>query len=282
MKIKKITKENYVGKVYNIGTNNRNYFAELCLVHNCYQDSTKEGKHASLEEIKNLVKDLRELEVFEVALGGGEPTLHPDFIEILSLFHENQIVPNFTTFNMAWTKNQELAEAITYFCKSFAISTLDIQNLEMLKEWNSQWTWNDKGPKGTLQIPLGVYPKHKMEEALKYCVGNSIPITFLGFKKFGRGTEINPADSEWIFSFIKEHNKFRPFSFGGDTLFVNQFRDQLKKLHVHEVLMVGEEGKFSMYIDAVEKTIGPSSYVDERYPYSSLKEDILSRFPFNE
>lgn len=46
MKIKKITKINYSGIVYNIGVeDNNNYFANNILVHNCYVSASGKGKN---------------------------------------------------------------------------------------------------------------------------------------------------------------------------------------------------------------------------------------------
>ena len=46
MKIKKIYKEKFQGKVYNIGVeDNNNYFAQNILVHNCYVSASSKGEH---------------------------------------------------------------------------------------------------------------------------------------------------------------------------------------------------------------------------------------------
>ena len=63
----------------------------------CYQDSTKEGGHGDWKFIESLAYSLKDMGVFEVALGGGEPTMHPDFVKILKKFRGYGIVPNFTT-----------------------------------------------------------------------------------------------------------------------------------------------------------------------------------------
>src|SRR5690606_26884329 len=40
--------------------------------------------------------------VFELAIGGGEPTLHPDIHKILAYANARGIVPNITTRNKKW------------------------------------------------------------------------------------------------------------------------------------------------------------------------------------
>jgi hypothetical protein len=51
---------------------------------------------------------------------------------------------------------------------------------------------------------------------------------------------------------------------GVDTAFVQQFGSVLDELEIPKVLVTSDEGKFSMYIDAVKLTQGPSSYMPER------------------
>lgn len=63
----------------------------------CYQDSTVAGGHAKSSDIYHIAQSLSRLRVFEVAIGGGEPTMHPQFVNILTTFRNNHIVPNFTT-----------------------------------------------------------------------------------------------------------------------------------------------------------------------------------------
>lgn len=69
-----------------------NYCEENCTF--CYQSSTRKGKHAAFADIEAIAKSLRDMEVFEVAIGGGDALSHPDFKEIIKLFKRHKIVPN--------------------------------------------------------------------------------------------------------------------------------------------------------------------------------------------
>ena len=86
-KIKKISKEEFKGKVYNIETQkNHNYFANGILIHNCYMDSKPDSKHFDniVEKADKLFGNMSENErPFQIACAGGEPTLHPDFIPFI-------------------------------------------------------------------------------------------------------------------------------------------------------------------------------------------------------
>ena len=59
---------------------------------------------------------------FQVAIGGaGEPTLHPEFREVLKTFKELGIMPNYTTNGMHLSK--EVLEATREFAGGVAVST---------------------------------------------------------------------------------------------------------------------------------------------------------------
>ena len=69
----------------------------------CYMDSKETDSHYSnvIEKIKKYFEPMNENErPFQVAIGGGEPTSHPDFIEVLKTFKELGIEPNYTTNGM--------------------------------------------------------------------------------------------------------------------------------------------------------------------------------------
>jgi organic radical activating enzyme len=72
----------------------------------CYMDSKETDEHYenSVDKILSYFGQMTENQrPFQVALGGGEPTSHPDFIEILKTFKELGIEPNYTTNGM-WAK----------------------------------------------------------------------------------------------------------------------------------------------------------------------------------
>jgi len=46
---------------------------------------------------EKVVRQAAEMKVFQMALGGGEPTLHPRLVEMVRLARQNGIVPNLTT-----------------------------------------------------------------------------------------------------------------------------------------------------------------------------------------
>lgn len=102
----------------------------------CYQDSTVDGLHADIDTLKSMIDNMKSNGVFELAIGGGEPTLHPDFIEILEYCSQEKegsypIIPNFTTRNLSvFTKNMKNAEKIMDNIGGFAFSIDDSKGIK--------------------------------------------------------------------------------------------------------------------------------------------------------
>ncbi|GEM_PF-6452824 len=63
----------------------------------CYIGTRDNPGTLSLEVIKKLVREMEELGCYQLAIGGGEPTLHPDFEKILEIIHKSKIVAHIVT-----------------------------------------------------------------------------------------------------------------------------------------------------------------------------------------
>jgi len=88
----------------------------------CYMSSTEDDKGMlSLGDVEWLIEFFGDYKPYQVAIGGGEPSLHPNFIEILKLFRENNIVPNYTTNGLALLDDKIVAATIEY-CGGVALT----------------------------------------------------------------------------------------------------------------------------------------------------------------
>lgn len=98
----------------------------------CYMDSKPEDSH--YEDIVNKIYDFfgpmsSNERPFQVAIGGGEPTSHPQFIDALKAFHDLGIQPNYTTNGM-WCSEKlcltdterDIILATEKYCGGVAIS----------------------------------------------------------------------------------------------------------------------------------------------------------------
>ena len=221
----------------------------------CYQGSTSKGNHAELYEIRWIIDELSRREVFEIAFGGGEPTSHPNFIEILEYANRNHIVPNFTTRNLNWLYHNY--EKIRNTIGSLAFSVDDssqVENVAALAHLN-----NIEYGKLCIQYVLESNSEYNLEKIIEACYKGILPLTLLGFKRISRGGNYHRSDnSNWLKIIEKCRENNMIINIGVDTAIVQQYADQLKDFphwmyHKHE-------GAFSWYIDCVTQTMGASSY----------------------
>ncbi|MGA3697029.1 radical SAM/SPASM domain-containing protein [Enterobacteriaceae bacterium TYF_5] len=86
----------------------------------CYKSSTNRGNHMKLSDYKLVIDQAAEMGTFQVALGGGNPNQHPDFIEILEYTRLKGIVPNYTTNGRGLS--DEVLDATKKYCGAVAVS----------------------------------------------------------------------------------------------------------------------------------------------------------------
>lgn len=248
----------------------------------CYQDSTGNGVHADIGRLQTILRALRELEVFEVALGGGEPTAHPRFWELLlNIRHIYEITPNFSTRSIDWLYVPEKAAVVREVCGGFAISCSDDREVD----------------RAVLACKIARIPLDKM--SIQYVVGSryggahwvmrscdthGVRCTLLGYKTAGRGGAWKPQSDDWVSSYQKcMEESINGLRVGVDTVLAAASAEALVKLKVAPCSYELKDGKFSMYVDAVENVIGPSSYEGERRklptePGAALAAFIKSSF----
>lgn len=74
----------------------------------------------ALADYKKIIDQAAEMATFQVALGGGNPNQHPDFVEILQYTASKGIVPNYTTNGRGLSS--EILEATRKHCGAVAVS----------------------------------------------------------------------------------------------------------------------------------------------------------------
>ena len=226
----------------------------------CYQGSTRQGTHANNQWLSSLVYRLRDLKVFEVAIGGGEPTLHPHFIEILRAFRQQCIVPNFTTKNLGWLRDEEKSVRLLKLAGAFAFSCEKAEDVRELAALLKKRDFNRR--KVTIQHVVGVVEEEVFRDVLLACAENHFPITLLGYKMVGRGPEFGAKPSSKWLSVVRDVCDEKHLCVGIDTALADRHWDDLIDAGVDPLLMTRVEGQFSCYIDAVARTINTSSYTD--------------------
>lgn len=262
----------------------------------CYTSSTKEGLAADVDYLESLAKILAQARVFEVVLGGGEPTLytykHPrfgseyDIVSVLSYFKNENFKVGITTKNYNLHKHPKFKEIISKL-HTIAISCNTLEELKKAKVLREKiHTYSHEYPKIYIQSILGLNKWADTKKFLQACKKAYFnDVTLLGFKDFGFGKKSisYTIKEEWI-DYVKELG----INIGIDSILANSWREALIKNGVKNYALVGAEGKSSCYIDAVNQTIKPSSFTDEKYDFKNINNyrkedkdrflDIFSKF----
>ena len=248
-------------------TDNCNYGCTFC-----YQSSTKEGKHAEIENIKKAISILHNSEAMEIAIGGGEPTTHPDLLLILKEIRAKNMLACFTTKNFKLHEHPdfkeilETANSIAFSCNS--ISEVEKVNEIRIAARNIGIYAGGRDVVFYVQMIPELMSDKMFNESLEYIKDQmyGVPVTLLGYKDFGFGERYDPKNrfktSGWIDN-IKHHSMEGDMQFGIDSVLVSKWETELIEKGVDPMALVGKEGKFSCYFDAVKMKIHKSSFSKE-------------------
>jgi MoaA/NifB/PqqE/SkfB family radical SAM enzyme len=221
----------------------------------CYQGSTEDGVHADRSYLMSLAWSLGDMKVFEVAIGGGEPTMHPNFVEVLQEFRRCGVVPNFTTKSLAWMRKSILRSQIIEAAGAFAYSVDSAEDVKKLVSLLNRHGIDVR--KASVQYVMGNTELPELESIMTLCRESDIRLTLLGYKQDGRGSSFTPHDyNGWMDILMR----VRPYDVGIDTALAKEYQQALEDAGIPNWCYEIEEGKFSMYIDAVQHTCARASY----------------------
>ena len=102
----------------------------------CYQNSTAKGEHAPADLIPKLINGL-DYAPYQIAIGGGEPTGHPDFVSILRETRKLGTVPNYTTAGHIF--KPEVIDATNNYCGGVAITYHAFKGIDWFKKTYQAW-----------------------------------------------------------------------------------------------------------------------------------------------
>lgn len=250
----------------------------------CYMGSTRKGAEASLEDVTKTLIALSEMKVFEIAFGGGEPTLWPHFKETLSLTRSLNMIPNFTTKNFKVLGDQEVLD----LAGAVAFSITDRHTFERYKKEHAKHSSRTRAfHKVALQIIPEILPEDLVEDIFNFAAETDSRITLLGYKTTGRGDQFEgrfKRDPDFWFKYSNIKGRYgRPVSVSIDTAMAEQVKPHLEAKNVPQWSYHVTEGSFSMYCDAVNMKAGPSSYIepsdmDEIGSMSSITDRLTELF----
>jgi hypothetical protein len=167
-----------------------------------------------------------------------------------------------------WLSNSKIVDSVQHNVGRFAVS---VDSAEKIKKIVNDVKKVDLLKKLSFHHVLGSVDKKTFTEMIQMWVKmnnqftywpNEFPMIFLGYKISGRGNLFTPISYNWL-EIVEQELGNNDYPVGIDTKAAQQMRGYLteKKLNT---FVTYEEGKFGMYIDAVNALIGPSSYCDEK------------------
>ncbi len=155
----------------------------------CYMSAKpiKAGDNLSMQDFNIILERMIQSRVLQIALGGGEPTLHPHFTEILrKLRVEGKIIPNYTTNGSHLTS--EILQATKRYCGAVAVSYSEDrikETIEAIKKLVSH------GIQTNLHLVLLKSRIPRLADITKqYAELGIANVVLLLFKPMGRGTNL--------------------------------------------------------------------------------------------
>ncbi len=238
----------------------------------CHENSTPDGKHG---DILNLPFIETMFPYSEIAIGGGNPLTHPDLIEFLESLKERKIIASMTVNQVHFMHNIDLLKELTdkKLIYGLGISYIGGRHkncIDAIKQF----------PNAVVHVINGIVHMDSLE-ALAH---NDLKILVLGYKEFRRGktlydecgSQINYLKGQFydLLPKIVNDGWFKCISF--DNLAIKQLEPKrLMSEEDYSQFYMGDDGSFTMYVDAVNRQFAKSSVSTERY---DLMDDIADMF----
>ena len=230
----------------------------------CYQGSTRHGDDADERTVDMVVRSLAFMGVFEIAFGGGEPTLWEPFWKTLAAADRYGVAANFTTKNLAWLNDDHALQTFLDHGSGVAFSVNDLRSLERTVAALETADILDArvygGPR-TKTLSLQLIPEVCGPDVVRAALDSPVgKVTLLGYKTTGRGnlyTAAHPNVASWLPDLLAGLPGWTPV--GIDTVLARQIGDRMSSLAPRWAYET-TEGRRSCYIDAVTTRMHTSSY----------------------
>lgn len=259
----------------------------------CHEDSKPNGKHGDILNLPFL-DSLHEFT--ELAIGGGNPLAHPDFIPFLHLLKGRKLIANVTVNEVHFLQNipllLELTEQGLIYGMGISYTGGDRENTYRFADEVSKF------PNAVIHIIAGIVSAEQIHWLSER--SHNLKILILGYKDFRRGADyyekVGQAINERLQDLYElmpemiDNKYFKTISF--DNLAISQL--DVKLLLTQEIkhpmteeewqtFFMGDDGRdgeltsASMYVDAVSGQFSKNSCSTERFPVTS---NITEMFQF--
>ena len=181
----------------------------------CYSSSEPEGVHMAFEDVSRLFHQLAEAGVCQIAIGGGEPLLHPEIVRILELGRDLGLVLNLTTTGIGLSPR--VLDALASCCGAVALSLEDVgEGFAKRRKMGfphfeaALAKLQARGIRTVFQITLSAQTLARLPAIVDYClsVRDLYGVIFLAYKPVGRGdgyeTALSAVDPAALYPWLKQ------------------------------------------------------------------------------
>lgn len=251
----------------------------------CHEDARPDGKHGNILNLPFL-DSLHEFT--ELAIGGGNPLSHPNFIPFLHLLKERKLIANVTVNEVHFLKNipflLELTEQGFIYGLGISYTGGDRESTYRFADEASKF------PNAVIHIINGIVSMEQMSWLSER--NRELKILILGYKDFRRGADHHVKVGQIVdnkmhdmYEYLPQiitNGWFKTVSF--DNLAI--FQLDVKRLMSEEewkIFYMGDDGRdgelssASMYVDAVSGQFARNSCSTERFP---VTKNITEMFQF--
>jgi len=210
----------------------------------CYRASNRQGSFMDLGDYELIMEQAEKAGVLQVALGGGNPNQHPQFVQILKKTRDYNIVPSYTTNGQGMT--DEIYAATKQFCGAMAVSWYEpyADAQEVIKQARAY------GIKVNIHLMLN---KLSLSQAIELMekhselLGNINAIIFLNYKPVHSTDALCLTDGNEINDFFDFVKKIKNCKIGFDSCMIS-FLPLLGDGLLKETVDFCEAARFSAYI----------------------------------
>jgi radical SAM protein with 4Fe4S-binding SPASM domain len=249
-----------------------NYCTESCRI--CYRNSNQNGKHMDINDLEIILRQAKDMGVRQIALGGGNPNQHPDFIKILELIRQKyNIVPSYTTNGIGLS--DDIINATQKNCGVVAVSISEFtsekyRTIQKLITNNIKTNIHFVITSETIDYAIQIL-SNRVE-----LPRNLNALIFLTYKPVGyyKSLGLKP-DAGKVEDFLKlVENKNIPYKIGFDSCFVSTIA---RYTHFDPAFYdYCEAGRFSAFIDENLNMYPCSFMVETPYKESLTSHKMLS------
>lgn len=244
----------------------------------CHEDSKPDGVHGDILNLP-FIDSLKPFT--EIAIGGGNPLSHPDLIPFLQKLKDRNIIASMTVNQIHFEKQQPLLSELTEqgLIHGLGISVGELVTNRASMEGLIQKL--KKFPNAVLHVINGVISVPELE-LIRH---NNLKILILGYKDFRRGHALRPHISPILDARQRDLKETLPYMISDKWFDVISFDNlAIRQLDVRSLMpdkqhwdefYMGDDGNFTMYVDAVKQEFAVCSVAEERFPVTDNIQEMF-------